>query len=240
MSGDDDRHRRAAELTSEGDRVIRTDRKGALQVMLILLFVLLLILGLALLTAERSASTDEDGAWRADVGFDDAQAMRALVGLLRQPIDADLDGDGATEVVTIADAIAADRSSIDNSIIAAVTAGLPQEYAWSFRITYPDRKLERSHDIISPDGSLSWSDLLLNTQGTGLLPGASTTIVDEGQRIDAASLVWKPCSPWDYTCDQPERGEGTGVADIKLPGATVTLLLGGKFGYPAPDAEASP
>ncbi len=219
---------------------MHTGRKGALQVMLILLFVLLLILGLALLTAERSASTDEDGAWRADAGFDDAQAMRALVGLLRQPIVADLDGDGATETVMIADAIAADRPSIDEAVIAAMVAGLPREYAWSFTIAYPDRKLERSHDVVTLDGALSWSDLILHTQGTGALPGASTTIIDEGRRTDAASLVWRPCSPWDYTCDQPERGEGTGVADIALPGATVTLLLGGKLGYPIDDTEMSP
>lgn len=206
----------------------RTGRRGALQLMLILLFVLLLILGLALLTVERSASTDENGYWRAEVGFADAQAMTALVGLLRQPIDADLDGDDAPERVTIADAIAADRADLDNEVLIALNNGLPREYAWSITVTYSDRTLERAHDIISPDS--------LAKQDTVFLVPVGDQVDDQGTRVDAASLVWKPCSPWDYTCKQPERGEGTGVAELKLPGASIRLLLGARFGDP-PDKE---
>lgn len=109
-------------------------------ILLILLFALLVVIGLILMTVQRTTTQgDTESNLRT---YADAQAAVALSGLLRQPYPADLDGDKTPDAgSTLADAIALNDASADESLKAAMLERMPKDAFWAMDIAWPDRTI---------------------------------------------------------------------------------------------------
>ncbi len=110
-------------------------------IMLILLFALLVVIGLILMTVQRTTTKgDTESNLRT---YADAQAAVALSGLLRQPYPADIDGDKAPDAgSTLADAIALNDISTDETLKTALMERMPKDAFWSMDIVWPDRTMD--------------------------------------------------------------------------------------------------